>query len=211
MRSYIRLIIADDHAVFRQGLKLLLTLQDDLRVVAEVDRAERLLSSVIAMPCDVLLLDLQMDRWVVEEIESLARVTSVLVLTASERVEDALEALRMGAKAIVQKRFAVETVVEAIRSVATGLVWIPPTLQTELATQMAQLEAKRLTARELEIVRYVSSGLRNAEIASRLSISEGTIKTHLNNIFQKLGIRHRVELALYALREHVMAAQDRRR
>ena len=159
--------------------------------------------------CEVLLLDLQMDRWVGDDIEKLARLTSVLVLTASERIEDAMDALRMGAKAIVQKRFAVETVMEAIRTVAAGLVWIPPMLQAELAAQMGSLAARRLTARELEIVRYVSTGLRNAEIAARLSISEATVKTHLNNIFQKLGIRDRVELALYALREHVIASQNR--
>jgi CheY-like chemotaxis protein len=84
-----RLIIADDHAVFRQDLRLLLALQDDIEIVAEVDRAERLLPVLTATPCDVLLLDLQMDRWVVEEIEQLARLTWVCVLTASERIEDA--------------------------------------------------------------------------------------------------------------------------
>src|SRR5262245_53823179 len=145
MSSPIRLIIADDHALFRQGLISLLMVQDEMRVVAEAGCADRVLPTVIATPCDVLLLDLQMDRWAGEEIENLARLTSVLVLTASERIEDAMEAMRSGAKGIVQKRFAVETLTEAIRTVADGLVWIPPVLQAELAAQAASIEARRLT------------------------------------------------------------------
>ncbi len=211
MQTRIRLIIADDHAVFRQGLRSLLLVYDYMRVVAEVDCAERLLPTVITTPCDVLLLDLQMDRWVGEEIERLARITQVLVLTASERIEDAMAALHAGAKAVVQKRFAVETLAQAIGAVADGLVWIPPVLQVELAAQSGPLEAQRLTAREAEIVKCVASGLRNAEIAEQLSISQGTVKTHLNNIFHKLGFRDRVEVAVYSLRRDPIQPQDRKR
>ncbi len=210
MSSLIRIIIADDHTVFRQGLKLLLGLRENMRIVAEVESADRLLPTVIAFPSDLLLLDLQMDRWVIEEIQPLSRVTQVVVLTASERVEDSLHALRMGARAIVQKRFAVETLAEAIRAVADGMVWIAPALQAELAAAGAS-ETRRLTVREMDIVRWVASGLRNGEIAQRLGISEGTVKTHLNKIFQKLGIRDRVELTLYAMREHVAPIQSRKR
>jgi len=211
MQTRIRLIIADDHAVFRQGLRSLLLVYDDMRVVAEVDTAERLLPTVISTPCDVLLLDLQMDRWVGEEIERLARVTPVLVLTASEHIEDAMAALRTGAKAIVQKRFAVETLAEAIRAVADGLVWVPPVLQAELAARSATLDAQRLTARESEVVKCVANGLRNAEIAEELSITQGTVKTHLNNIFHKLGLRDRVEVAVYSLRRDPIQSHDRKR
>jgi DNA-binding NarL/FixJ family response regulator len=200
MEKQIRLIIADDHSLFRQGLKSLLQLQPDVEVVGEVERASELASMLTATPCDVLLLDLQMERWVVGDIEGLSRVTRVVVLTASERKEDAMTALRMGACAIVQKRYAVETLMEAIRAAAQGLVWIPPALQAELATQIRSRTGNQLSNRETEIVRYVAAGLRNAEVAQRLSIGESTVKTHLNNIFQKLGIRDRVELALYAHR-----------
>src|SRR5579875_3061158 len=202
MQSPIRLIIADDHALFRQGLKLLLALQDDLTVVAEVERAGQLIPIVAATPCDVVLLDLQMDRWVAEEIAPLAHRAPVCVLTASERIEDAMDALRKGARAIVHKRFAVETLAEAIRTVAGGMVWVPPMLQAELAAQTNATSARRLTARESEIVRH---------IAARLAISEGTVKIHLNRIFQKLAIRDRVELTLYALREHLVTAPGRGR
>jgi DNA-binding NarL/FixJ family response regulator len=196
----IRLLIADDHALFRQGLKSLLMLQPDIELVGEVERAADLEPALNRAAVDVLLLDLQMDRWMGNDIEALAQRVSVVVLTASERIEDALAAIRKGARAIVQKRFAVETLMEAVRSAANGLAWLPPLLQTELAAQMGSASDQRLTAREHEIARYVAEGLRNAEIAQRLAISESTVKTHLNNIFQKLHLRDRVELALHALR-----------
>jgi DNA-binding NarL/FixJ family response regulator len=196
----IRLLIADDHALFRQGLKSLLMLQPDIELVGEVERAADLEPALNQAAVDVLLLDLQMDRWMGNDIEALAQRVGVVVLTASERIEDALAAIRKGARAIVQKRFAVETLMEAVRSAANGLAWLPPLLQTELAAQMGSAADQRLTAREHEIARYVAEGLRNAEIAQRLAISESTVKTHLNNIFQKLHLRDRVELALHALR-----------
>ena len=196
----IRLIIADDHAIFREGLKSMMRLEPDIEVVAEVDRAGQIEAVLQATPCDLLLLDLQMDEWAGEQIETLARLTAVLVLTASERMEDAMAALRMGARAIVQKRFAFETLTEAIRTAARGMVWLPPLVQTQLAAQLSTPEAKQLTDRESEIVRYVADGLRNAEVAERLAISESTVKSHLNNIFQKLGMRDRVELTHYAIR-----------
>jgi DNA-binding NarL/FixJ family response regulator len=103
----IRLIVADDHALFRQGLRSLLALHRELEVVAEVHRASELLSTLAAHACDILLLDLQMERWVLDDVASLARLAQVVVLTASERTEDALAALRLGARAVVQKRYAI--------------------------------------------------------------------------------------------------------
>jgi two-component system, NarL family, response regulator len=199
--SQIRLIVADDHAIFRQGLKSLLGLQEDFGLVAEIDRAADLWTTIESTPCDLLVLDLQMDRWVGDEIAELSRRVPVLVLTASERIEDAMLALRAGARGVVQKRFAFETLIEAIRAVITGMVWVPPVLQAQLVANLTARVGQRLTDRESEIVRYVATGLRNAEVAQRLAITEGTVKTHLNNIFQKLGVRDRVELTHYALRE----------
>jgi two-component system, NarL family, response regulator len=207
----IRLIVADDHALFRQGLRSLLALHREVEVVAEVHRASDLLPTLAAHACDILLLDLQMERWLLDDIASLARLAQVVVLTASERTEDALGALRLGARAVVQKRYAIETLITALRSVAKGLVWMPPELQAELASQWSAPVAKRLTRRESEIIRYVSMGLRNIEVAERLAISEGTVKTHLNNIFHKLELRDRVELALYAVRVGLVTVQSETR
>jgi two-component system NarL family response regulator len=203
-----RIVLADDHALFRQGLRSLLRQQPELEVVAEVERASDLLTTLAATPCDLLLLDLQMERWMVNDIENLAGVTRVIVLTASEKIEDGLAAIRLGARAIVQKRFAVETLMEAIRSVQEGLVWMPATLQAELASQLRSAPGVKLTARESEIVRSVALGMRNAEIAERCKISEATVKTHINNIFQKLDVRDRVELTRYAFRTGLLSPRE---
>jgi two-component system, NarL family, response regulator len=210
MPTPLRLIIADDHALFRQGLKSLLLLQPDTEVVAEIESANDVQPMVSRTDCNVLLLDLQMDRWMMEDIPQLSRLTNVIVLTASESAENGVRALRLGAKGVVQKRFAIETLMMAVRSVADGLVWMPPTVQTEFARQESS-SGKDLTPRESEIVRYVASGLRNIEVAERLAITESTVKTHLNNIFQKLAVRDRLELTHYAIKTGMVAVLDRNR
>ncbi len=201
-----RLIIADDHALFRQGLRSLLVLEG-LEIVAEVEQAASLAVALAANPCDILLLDLQMEQWSMDQIQELSRKTAVIILTADERVEIGLTALRLGARAIVQKRFAIESLMTALRAVADGLVWMPPAMQAALVGQDGPA-AKKLTPRESEIVRYVAVGMRNAEVAARLSLSESTVKTHLTNIFQKLGIRDRTELARYAIKTGLVTVQD---
>jgi DNA-binding NarL/FixJ family response regulator len=203
----LRLIIADDHALFRQGLRSLLVLEG-LEVVAEVEQVSGLEAALAANPCDVLLLDLQMEQWSMDQISELSRKTAVVILTADERVDIGLTALRLGARAIVQKRFAIESLITAIQAVADGLVWMPPAMQAALVGQDGPA-AKKLTPRESEIVRYVAVGMRNAEVATRLSLSESTVKTHLTNIFQKLGIRDRIELTRYAIKTGLVTVQDR--
>jgi DNA-binding NarL/FixJ family response regulator len=202
----LRLIIADDHALFRQGLRSLLELEG-LEVVAEVEQADRLEAALAANPCDLILLDLQMGQWSMDQIPELSRKTAVIVLTANESVEIGMTALRLGARAIVQKRFAIETLMTAIQAVADGLVWMPPAMQAALIGHDGPA-AKKLTRRESEIVRYVAIGMRNAEIAARLSLSESTVKTHLTNIFQKLAIRDRIELTRYAIKTGLVTVQD---
>jgi len=201
----VRLILADDHEMFRQGLKSLLLRQRGVRIVGEVETVAALLQQAAAIPCDILLLDLQLDRWVLDEIATLADLTRVLVLTANENVGTALSAMRLGARAIVHKRFAVQTLMTAIRTVADGFVWMPPNLQSEIVGQQHTVPPGSLTKRELEIVRHVASGLRNIEVARLLAITDNTVKTHLNNIFQKLELRDRVQLALYAVQNGLVA------
>jgi two-component system nitrate/nitrite response regulator NarL len=206
----LRIAIADDHALFRHGLKSQLKLQPGLIVVAEVDRADQLAEVIGATPCDILLLDLQMERSSLADIEHLAEHTAVVVVTASERADDALAAIRAGARAVVFKRFAIESLMDAITAVSEGHVWMPPALQKHLTARLREPpEEEPLTPREREIVRYVAVGLRNAEVAEKLAISEVTVKTHLNNIFQKLHLRGRTALALYAIRVGIIGVQDR--
>jgi len=205
----IRLILADDHELFREGLKALLKHEPDVSIVAETNRIEGLHSLVEATPAEILLLDLQLERSSLTEIEALAAKISVVVVTASEFVGDALAAIRLGARAVVLKRFAVETLMDAIGSVAAGDVWLPPSVQGQLAARLRDASISPLSPREEEVVRNVALGLRNADVAKRLFISEQTVKTHLNNVFQKLGIQDRVELTIYAIRTGIIGVHER--
>jgi two-component system NarL family response regulator len=210
MSSLVRVAIADDHALFRQGLKSMLRLQPEVTVVAEIERADALLATLEQTPCDVLLLDLQMERSALVDIEALSERLAVIVVTASERLDDGLAAIRAGARGVVFKRFAIETLMTAVRTVVEGHVWLPPALQAEMAAVLREPVNAALTRREREIVRHVALGLRNAEVAAKLNIGEVTVKTHLNNIFQKLGVRDRVELALHAVRIGIIGVDERR-
>jgi DNA-binding NarL/FixJ family response regulator len=208
--THLRLVIADDHHLFRQGLTSLLQSEPDVTVVAQTDRVDALPALLGETPCDLLLLDLQMERSVLADIETLSTSTPVIVLTASEVPGDAVAAIRRGARAVVFKRFAIETLMDAIRTVAAGDVWLPPTLQTHMAAHLRAPAAHTLSPREEDVLHYVAKGMRNAEVAETLAISEETVKTHLNRIFRKLGVRDRVELALHAARGTLRPHPDRK-
>ena len=206
--AQIRVAIADDHTLFRQGLRSMLAMRGEFTVVGEADRVDAVAALLAGSPCDVLLLDLQMDRDTIAEVPKLATRAKVIVVTASERVEDALAAIRAGASGVVFKRFAVQTLMDAVRAVAEGQVWMPPNLQATMASALREPARDPLTPREREIVELVAHGLRNAEVAKRLTITEDTVKSHLNNVFQKLNVRDRVQLTLYALRHGIIRASE---
>ncbi len=208
MPTPIRLILADDHALFREGLKSLLKHESEVTIVAETDRIEKLDDVLKTHTADVLLLDLQMERSSMPEIARLATRIAVIVVTASELMGDSLGAIRAGARAVVLKRFAVETLMEAVRSVAAGNVWLPPGVQGELAARLRQPTSTPLSQREEEVVRLVALGLRNAEVAKKLFISEQTVKSHLNNVFQKLECQDRVELTIFAIRNGIIGVHE---
>jgi DNA-binding NarL/FixJ family response regulator len=191
-------IIAAYHAMFRQGLRSLLA-PEGLEVVAEVGQTSSLKAAVATNPCDVLLLDLQMEQWSMGQISKLSRKTAVIVLSSDESIEIGLMAVRSGARAVVQKHFGVDILMTAIRTVADGLVWVPPAMHAALI-EKDNPAAKQLTRRESEIVRKVAMGMRNVEVAARLSLTESAVKAQLNRIFRKLEIRDRIQLTRYAIR-----------
>ncbi|MFP6600179.1 MAG: response regulator transcription factor [Deltaproteobacteria bacterium] len=212
MSETIRIAIVDDHTMLREGLRKILSMEDDLEVVADTEDARKAALIVAQNKPDVLLLDIRMPGTggleVIGPVHEACPSTKVLMLTASDDRRDHVAALSQGARGIIMKDSAADTLVTAIRAVYGGEAWvdreITGTLLEELAHrggggEQGEAEQQRLTARESEVVDLVISGCRNREISERLSISEKTVKAHLSNIFAKLGVRDRLELAIYAL------------
>jgi DNA-binding NarL/FixJ family response regulator len=204
--------LVDDHTLFRDGLRTILQMEDDIEVIADVESAEDIVELVWQLKPDLLLLDIRMPTGNgLEAVPAVVRIspdTRVLVLTACDEQEEHVRALMLGAKGVVLKDSARNTLIEAIRTVCRGGFWIDPRMRRTVADEVAQSgtsggSTRRghtgLTDRELEIVRLVASGQKNKEVSAALTISERTVKTHLQNIFQKLGVRDRVALVMYAL------------
>jgi DNA-binding NarL/FixJ family response regulator len=200
MQGPIRLILADQHLLFRQGLRSLLASHPDVTVVGETDHVDELVPLLQRTPCDLLLVDLEAQPAESAEVQLLSRRVPVVVLTGSERTIDTIAAVRQGAQGVVFKRFGIEILLDAIRVVAGGGVWLPPKIQAHLIEEMRSPAFHALSRREEEIVGHVASGLRNSEIATRLAISEDTVRSHLSSIFRKVGARDRVSLVLHATR-----------
>jgi two-component system response regulator DegU len=207
-----RLVLVDDHTLFRDGLRTILQMEDDLEVIADVESAEDIVELVWQLKPDLLLLDIRMPTGNgLEAVPAVVRIspdTRVLVLTACDEQEEHVRALMLGAKGVVLKDSARHTLIEAIRTVCRGGFWIDPRMRRTVADEVAQSGTSGgatrrghtgLTDRELEIVRLVASGQKNKEVSAALTISERTVKTHLQNNFQKLGVRDRVALVMYAL------------
>ncbi|MCC6766296.1 MAG: response regulator transcription factor [Deltaproteobacteria bacterium] len=198
--SAIRIAISDSRTLVREGLKALLQLQAGVVVAAEISDGADVLPRLTNAPCDVLLLDRGMPLGNTD-IRELSEGIRVLVLCSDgDDPGDALNALRSGARGVVFHESSVAALIEAIRTVAAGRVWMPSELQARVADLLHEEPPARLTAREREITKHVANGLRNAEIARLLFISEQTVKTHLGRIFRKVSVRDRIGLTLYALR-----------
>lgn len=208
-KTSIRVLVADDHVIFREGLRKLLDAEDDISVVGEASSGAECLALAAKLKPDILVLDLKMpDRdglSVLGDLGGKDAPVKAIVLTASEDERDYVEAVRRGARGIVLKQGASELLLQGIRQVHRGEMWIDQRVAADVMKAMTQPAAvtpsgkQLLTDREQDIVRHVLQGFRNKEIADKLSISEQTVKNHLHNIFDKLGVSDRLELALYAL------------
>ncbi len=203
-------IVADDHAIFRDGLKKLLSLERDLDVIGEAEDGQQTVELVKKLQPDILLLDLKMPVMnglaALEQIHDRVKTTRVIVLTASEQEEEVVEAVRLGTAGVVRKQSATEMLIKSIRKVAGGEVWLDSRLTAAVLREFSEpppapreQPKNLLSGREREIVGLVCQGFRNKEIAEKMFISEQTVKNHLHNIFDKLGVSDRLELALYAI------------
>lgn len=210
----IKVVIADDHALFRDGLRKILSLEKDILVVGEAGNGDEVPKIVERTKPDVLLLDLKMPKGdVVQnllEVGAKSPATRVMILTAFSDEENVLNAAKGGAKGYVPKGVPSTTLLQAIKIVHGGGFWIDREISSwETFEEIAHVQAgardgapqvdesiKALTKREMEILRLVAEGMTNEEIGKKIFISEKTVKTHLTNIFDKLKVNNRFKAAL---------------
>lgn len=212
----VRILIADDHPIFRDGLKRLLESEPDLTVIGEAcDGVEAVVLARKLKP-EILLLDLAMPRRpgleALREMNEESHCARVILLTAAAEKEQIVEALQLGARGVVLKDSATQILLKSIRAVMSGEYWVGRESVSNLVQYLRSLvetaatpRQKKfgLTPRELEIVSAVVAGYTNKEIAEYFRISEDTVKHHLSNIFDKVGVSTRLELALFAVNQSV--------
>lgn len=212
----IRIALADEHTLFRAGLRKLLISEPDLEVVAETAGGPEIFSLVDAYEPDILLLDLRMPGVdgleVLRELHNGTHRTRFVILTASENDEELAQAMKLGASGVVLKTSGTELLIQAIRKVYEGEIWLDGRITANVIKQLADSrppgarypeEPGGLTPREREIAALVGQGYKYREIAEMLSISEQTVKNHLRNMFHKLGVSDRLQLALYAIHHNL--------
>jgi DNA-binding NarL/FixJ family response regulator len=211
----IRVLVADDHELFRDGVRKLLEEAGNISIVGEAADGNECLRLLEKLKPDVLLLDLRMPEKdgmaVLESLNFESVSTHVIVVTGAEENRDILRAMRLGARGIVLKRSARELLVKSIHKVHQGEIWLDNRMTAEVVNAFKKsAEGRRrrdkplLSGREKEIVQHVAQGFRNREIGEKLFISEQTVKNHLHNIFDKLGVSDRLELALYAIHHRLI-------
>lgn len=214
----IRVMIVDDHALFRRGLQMVLEAEDGIEVVGEAgDGQEAVAKAEEAMP-DVVLMDVRMPRRSgIEATVALKDVlpnVKILMLTISDEEADLYEAIKAGASGYLLKEISIEEVANAVRAVSGGQSLISPSMASKLLSEFATmvkktddrqpLPAPRLTERELEVLKLVARGANNRDIAKELFISENTVKNHVRNILEKLHLHSRMEAVVYAVREKLL-------
>ncbi|HEX3985489.1 MAG TPA: response regulator transcription factor [Acidobacteriaceae bacterium] len=217
--SPIRILIADDHPLFRDGLRRLLQSEPGFEVVGEASDGDELLAVIRKAKPDILLLDLSMPRRdgmaVLRELGAAKIPVRTLLLTAAIDQPQIVQALRLGAYGIILKESTTQRLFDSIRCVMAGQYWIGRESVTDLVKALRSAGSPAdgalrgrdfgLTPRELEIVTLVVAGYSNPDIAQRCSISEQTVKHHVSNIFDKLGVSNRLELALFAVNHRLTA------
>jgi two-component system NarL family response regulator len=214
----IRVMICDDHALFRRGLIMVLESEDGIEVVGEAEDGDDAVTRAIDLAPDVVLMDVRMPRLSgIEATRAIAEAVpsaKILMLTVSDEEEDLYDAIKAGATGYLLKEISIEEVATAIRAVVSGQSLISPSMASKLLSEFTNLAKKaderqavptpRLTERELEVLKLVAQGMSNREIAGELFISENTVKNHVRNILEKLHLHSRMEAVVYAVREKLL-------
>jgi DNA-binding NarL/FixJ family response regulator len=211
----IRVLVVDDHALFRRGLLMVLEQEPDMEVVGEAADGSEAVDQAADLLPDIVLMDIRMPRRSGIEactgIKEVAPSARIIMLTMSDEEGDLYEAIKAGASGYLLKEISIDEVATAIRAVAEGQSLISPAMATKLLSEFASLMKKddersqvpmpKLTERELDVLKLVSQGMNNRDIGQRLFISENTVKNHVRNILDKLQLHSRMEAVVYAVRE----------
>jgi DNA-binding NarL/FixJ family response regulator len=211
----LRVIIVDDHALFRRGLEMVLENEADIEVVGEAHDGQQAVDRTTELMPDVVLMDVRMPRRsgieATQRIKELMPHVKIVVLTNSDEEADLYEAIKAGASGYLLKEISSEEVADAIRSVVQGHSRISPAMASKLLAEFQAMSKRtddrqplappKLTERELQILRLVAKGLGNRDIAQQLFISENTVKNHIRNILEKLQLHSRMEAVIYAVKE----------
>jgi two-component system NarL family response regulator len=214
----VRVLIVDDHALFRRGLQMVLEGEPDIEVVGEASDGHEAVESAERTSPDVVLMDVRMPkRSGIEATRAIKEVlpsTKILMLTISDEEADLYEAIKAGASGYLLKEISIEEVANAVRQVQAGQSLISPSMASKLLTEFAamvkrrdertQVPGPRLTDRELEVLKLVAKGMNNRDIGAELFISENTVKNHVRNILEKLHLHSRMEAVVYAVREKLL-------
>jgi DNA-binding NarL/FixJ family response regulator len=214
----IRVLVVDDHALFRRGLQMVLGAESDVEVVGEAsDGAEALKVASETLP-DIVLMDVRMPRRggidATTAIKDAVPSAKIIMLTISDEEADLYDAIKAGAMGYLLKEISIEEVATAVRAVYNGQSLISPSMASKLLNEFAtmvrkdderqQVPTPRLTDREMEVLKLVAKGLNNRDIAKKLFISENTVKNHIRNILEKLQLHSRMEAVVYAVREKLL-------
>jgi two-component system NarL family response regulator len=214
----IRVVICDDHALFRRGLMMTLEDEPGVEVVAEAENGREAIEMVETFAPDVVLMDVRMPR--LGGIEATRQISEshpsarILMLTVSDQEDDLFEAVKAGANGYLLKEISIEEVADAIRAVMNGQSLLSPSMATKLITEFGELAKRadnppdmpvpKLTPRELEVLKLVAEGMSNKDVAAELAISENTVKNHVRNILEKLHLHSRMEAVMFAVREKLL-------
>jgi NarL family two-component system response regulator LiaR len=209
----IRIVLVDDHAVVRGGLRFLLEQQPDMEVIGEGKDGAQGVALVTSLLPDVVLLDLLMPRMdgitAVREMNRLTPHTRIIILTSYYEDDQIFGAIKAGAISYLLKDAGPEELVEAVRAAARGEGVLHPQVAARVLREMQQRSPlQELTTRELDVLTLIARGRSNAEIAAELVIGEGTVKTHVSNILTKLHLADRTQAAIYALQQRLVPLKD---
>jgi len=211
----IKVIIADDHALIREGIKQILELESDISVIGQAANGEEAFDMAIELNPDVVLLDINMPK--LNGIEALIKFkdlgikSKVIILTIHEDKEYILKTLKLGANGYILKDSSADTLIEGIRAVYRGEKYIQPSVSElvnesstdDVYTNASLKKINSLTKREYEVLILIAEGLNNKDIAEKLYISEKTVKNHISNIFKKLELNDRVQAAIFSYKNNI--------